>query len=79
MELSRIYSDEKAVLIRSYEVETTGNILKNNGVKKGDLRLGLCLTFVLVHSRKFQIMANLVLWLDVVADPKVLGEQGLLI
>lgn len=79
MEMSRIYSEEKAVLLRSKKVETVGSILKNNGLEKGDLRPGLCLTFVLVHSKKFHIMVNLVLWLDIAIDPKILGEQGLLI
>lgn len=39
-------------------METIESILKNNAVVKGDLRPGLCLTFVLVHSKKFYIMAN---------------------
>jgi len=60
-------------------VKTIGSTLKNNGVKKGDLRPGLCLTFVLVHRKKFHIMANLVSWLDIVIEPEILGEQGLLI
>lgn len=60
-------------------MKLVGSVLKNNCVKKEDLRLGLCLTFVLVHSRKFHVMASLVLLLDVFKDLTVLGEQELLI
>lgn len=79
MEIRRIYSDEKAVLIRLEKVETIGSILKNNGVKEGDFRSGLCLTFGFMHSKNFQTMANVMSWLDTVTNPKILGEQELVI